>query len=181
VQTAAGGVKRKLADRDPHSARALIAEAEDTLAISDHDGLDIVETWISENVLDALHVGVAEEETARLAEGMAEFLAGESHRGRVDDRQHAAKIIQQQRVEQNLDAVLQAAQKHVPLKIGRQAPESLHTPGHLLFEGCDVWRKEPVQLESVSFLLGESSSFIEQRIVQKLVTEKSSLNERTVG
>src|SRR6516164_1399008 len=52
---------------------------------------------------------------------------------------------------------------------------------HLLLERCDVRRKEPVQFESVSFLLGESSSFIEQRIVQKLVAEQARFNEPTLG
>ena len=37
------GVERELADRDPHAAGALIAQAEDALAIADDDDLDAVE------------------------------------------------------------------------------------------------------------------------------------------
>jgi hypothetical protein len=38
-----------------------------------------------------------------------------------------------------------------------------------------------VQLESVSFFVGKSRSLVEQRIVQKLVTEKIGFDERAVG
>src|SRR5262249_31577119 len=88
-------------------------------------------------------MGKAEKETARLAEGMAESLAAKSYRGRVDDRQHAGEIMQQQSVEQNLDAVLQAAQKDVAFEIARQLPKGLHAPGDLLVEGCDMRREQP--------------------------------------
>src|SRR5262249_17016599 len=181
VQTATRGIKREFADRNTHAACALIAEAEDALAIGHDNGLNVVETRVGKNALDVAHMEKAEEETARLAEGMAEFLAAKSYRGRVDDRQHAGEIMHQQGVEQNLDAVLEAAQKDVALKIAWQLREGLHAPGDLLVEGCDIGREQSVQLESVSFLVGKSGSFVEQRIVQKLVTEKVCFNERAVG
>jgi hypothetical protein len=181
VQTATSGIKRQFADWDTHSARALIAQAEDALAIGHDDGLNVVETRIGQNAFDAAHVGKAEEETARLAEGMAEFLAAQSYRRRVDDRQHAGEIMHQQSVEQNLDTVLEAAQKDVTLKIAWQLQEGLHASRYLPVEGCDIGREQSVQFESVSFLVGKGRSLVEQRIVQKLVTEKIGFNERAVG
>lgn len=88
VQSAARGIKRELADRDTHPARALIAEAEDTLAIGHDDGLDVVEARIGQDALDLPHMGETEEESAGLAKGVAEFLAANSDRGRVHDWQH---------------------------------------------------------------------------------------------
>jgi hypothetical protein len=82
---------------------------------------------------------------------------------------------------ENLDAVLQAAQKDVALEVARQLPESLHAPGDLLLQGCDIGRQESVQLESVSFLVGKSRSFVEQRIVQQLITEQIGFNKPAVG
>jgi hypothetical protein len=38
-----------------------------------------------------------------------------------------------------------------------------------------------MQVESVSLLVGKSRSLVEQRIVEKLVTEKIGFNERAVG
>ena len=40
MQAGAGGVERELADRDAHAAGALVAEAENALAVADDDGLD---------------------------------------------------------------------------------------------------------------------------------------------
>src|SRR5262249_23166789 len=174
-------IKRQLADGNPHATRALIAETENALAIGYDDGLDIVEARVGENALDIAHMGKAEEETARLAKGMAEFLAAESYRGRVDDRQHAGEIMQQQSVEQNLDAILQAAQKDVAFEIARQLPKGLHAPGNLLVKGCNMRREQPVQVESVSLLVGKSRSFVEQRIVQQLITEQIGFNKPAAG
>jgi hypothetical protein len=97
----------------------------------------------------------------------------------VCDRQHAGEIMHQQSVKQNLDTVLEAAQKDVTLKIARQLQEGLHAPADLLVEGCDIGREQSVQLESVSFFFGKSGSFVQQRIVQKLVTEETSLDNWT--
>ena len=46
MDAAAGGVERELADRDAHAAGALIAEAEDALAVGDDDHLGAVELRI---------------------------------------------------------------------------------------------------------------------------------------
>ena len=42
MDAGAGGVERELADRNAHAAGALVAEAENALAVADHDGLDRV-------------------------------------------------------------------------------------------------------------------------------------------
>jgi len=42
-------------------------------------------------------------------------------------------------------------------------------------------REQPVQVESVSLLVSKSCSFVEQRIVQQLITEEVGFNEPTVG
>src|SRR5580658_5055762 len=47
MQSGAGGVERELADRNAHAAGALVAEAQNALAVADDDGLDAVETWIA--------------------------------------------------------------------------------------------------------------------------------------
>ena len=56
MNAAAGGVERELADRDAHAAGALVAEAQDALAVGDDDHLGAVELRIGEDLLDALAV-----------------------------------------------------------------------------------------------------------------------------
>ena len=48
------GVERHLADGNAHAARALIAEAEDALAIADHDAAHIVVARIGEDLIDSV-------------------------------------------------------------------------------------------------------------------------------
>lgn len=62
-----GGVKGHLADGDSHAAGALVAEAEDALAIADDDAADAVVTGVGEHLVDAVLVGIADEEPAGLA------------------------------------------------------------------------------------------------------------------
>src|SRR5262249_55510196 len=88
VQPRAGGVERELADRDAHSAGALVAEPEDTLAVGHDDRLDAVEARVSEDRLDAVPVRPRQEEAARVVPVVAELLAALPDGGRVDERQH---------------------------------------------------------------------------------------------
>ena len=55
----------------------------------------------------------AEKQAARLAKDMAEQLAAEADRRRIDDRHHLFDVAGQQRIEQRLVGILQTAQEHV--------------------------------------------------------------------
>src|SRR3974390_351507 len=66
MKSGAGGGERQLADRNAHAAGALIAEAEDTLAVADHDGLDAIKTPVTENAADVVLVRHAEKQAAGL-------------------------------------------------------------------------------------------------------------------
>ena len=86
-------------------------------------------------------------------------------RRRVDDRQHLLDVVEQQPIEQHLVGVLEGAQVDVPLEVvvcsGR--PGSC---GRLLVQVLDPGRQQPVQTQSVPFVLGERRALVRQRIVQ---------------
>ena len=65
----------------------------------------------------------AEKQTARLAKDMAEQLAAEADGRRIDDRHHLFDVAGQQRVEQRLVGILQAAQEHVALDVAAERRE----------------------------------------------------------
>src|SRR5262245_21780233 len=67
MQSGAGGVERELADWNPHAASALVAEAEDTLAVTDHDGFNMIKSRMREYAADLALVRYAEKQAARLA------------------------------------------------------------------------------------------------------------------
>ena len=61
------GVERHLPDGDAHAAGALVAEAENALAIADHDAAHIVVARVGENLIDPIPIGIADEQSARPA------------------------------------------------------------------------------------------------------------------
>ena len=120
----------------------------------------------------------AEKDAARLAEALAEFLATEADCGRVDDRQHAFDVAQEDGIEQRLVGILQAAQKDIARQVVRELPERLQATRDLLIQGCNIGREQAVQLEFVALLVGESRALVQRRVIQKLVTEEPRLNDR---
>ena len=178
MQAATGGIERQLADRNSHAARALVAEAQNALAIGDDDRFDTVEMRIGQDAPDAILMRDAQKQSARLAKDAAELLAAETHRRGVDDRQRFAEIAHQQGIEQHLIAVLQPAQEHIPREIIRQLAQRQQPAADLILEACDVRRQQAVQLENVAFLLGECGTLVEQRIVQERVPVQMGLDER---
>ena len=70
------GVEGHFADGNAHAAGALVAESEDALAVTDHDATGLVVARVGEDLVDALAVGIADEEAARLAGQIVRRSAG---------------------------------------------------------------------------------------------------------
>ncbi len=176
MQPGAGGVERELADRNAHAAGALIAEPEDAFAVADHDGFDFVVARMAEDAADQVLVRDAEKQAARLAKDMAEQLAAETDRRRIDDRHHLFDVAGQHRVEQGLVGILQAAQEHVALDVAAEPAKGVEPAHDLVIELGDVRRQEPVQVERVALVLGEGRALVEDRIVEQLVAAQRRLD-----
>src|SRR5258708_17266656 len=100
MQSGARGIERELADRNAHAAGALVAEAQNALAVADDDRLNAVEARIAEDAADVVLVRIAEKQAAGLAKNARELLAAETDRRRIDERHHLFDVARQQRVEQ---------------------------------------------------------------------------------
>ena len=174
MQPGAGGIERELADRNAHAAGALVAEAEDALAVADDDRLDAVEARIAEDAADVVLVRIAEKQAAGFAENARELLAAQPDRRRIDDRHHLFDVLRQQRVEQCLVGVLQAAQEDVFLDIAAELAEGVEPALDLVIERGDVGRQQPVQLEGIALGLGKGRALVEQRIVEELIAAERS-------
>src|SRR5208337_3012068 len=75
MEPATAGVEPQFADRDAHASGALVAQAQDALAVGHDDSLDPVELRMSQDLLDAILVRQAQKKPARLAVQPAELLA----------------------------------------------------------------------------------------------------------
>src|SRR4051812_45810206 len=141
VQTAAPCVKREFADRDPHSARALITQPQNPLAICHDDCFDAVEVRAAQDIRDALLMRNAQKKSTGLAKTLAEVLTSETHRRGVDDRQHLFEMTNQQRIKEHFVCVLEAAQEKIPLEVIRQLTKCLQTARYLFVERSHCGRQ----------------------------------------
>src|SRR6185312_1580568 len=110
------GVERKLADRDAHSADALVAQPEDALPVRHHDDVDVALGTVAQHLTQAFAVGVSDEESPWPPVDLTETLAGLTDRRGVDDRHRLGDVVAKHPVEQRLVAVLQRAQVDVPVE-----------------------------------------------------------------
>ena len=114
------GIERHFADGNSQPARALVSQSENALSVAHHDAAYIVIARVSEYLLDAILVGIAEEHPTRFAPYLAETLASFAYHRRIDNRQQLFNIVRNERVEKRLIVILQIAHQAV-LAEGRDA------------------------------------------------------------
>ncbi len=167
MDAGARGVERQLADRDAHAVRAEVAQAEDPLAVGDDDDRGVAVRPVAQDALDAAAVVGADEQAARPLEDVAELLAGETHRRRVDDRQHLVRVVDDDPEEQRLVAVVQRGEVDVLVEGRRLLPEVRQHPAHLLVQRADVRGQQPADAQRVALGVGERGALVERRVAQQ--------------
>ncbi|RMS02988.1 hypothetical protein ALP74_200517 [Pseudomonas coronafaciens pv. garcae] len=164
---ATGGVQRQLADRNPHAADTLVAKAENSLAVGHHNDLDTVLGGTAQDVIDAVALRIGNEQAAMRAVNLGELLTRLPHCRRVDDRQHLVQMRIQQAEKQGLVIVLNRTQVNMLVQVARALFVLAVNPGDLLFDGFDVLRQQPDQIEFNPLLRGKGAAFVQQRHLQQ--------------
>ena len=177
VQSGAGRIKGELADRDAHAVGAQVAEAEDALAVGDDDHRRFAMRPVAHDLRDAAPVGGRHEQTARPAVDVAELLAGEADRRRVDDRHHLVRVLHDQPVEERLVAVLQCLDQDVLRERRLQAMEVLQHTRDLVFLRADVRRQQSAQSERVALRAGERRALVQRRVAQQRDAAREPLGQ----
>ena len=166
MHAGAGGIKRQLADRNAHAIGAEVAEAQDTLAVGDDDQLCRIGP-IAQQFGDTAAIAGADEQAARPLEDVAEPLAGEADRRRVDQRLDFIDVVAHDAEEQSLVAVVQRVERHIFGEVARQIAQiGQHSLGLGLHRKY-VRGQEAPQSQRVAFLLGECGALVEQGITQQ--------------
>ena len=161
------GVKGELADRDPHPAGTLVAEAEDPLVVGHDDEADVREGRVPEDLVDAPAVCGRDPEAPRPPEDVAELLAGPPDDRRVDDRQELLDVVHEDAVEQVLVAVLERGEPDVLLEHVRLARDVRVDAPRLLLHRADRVRKESFEAVGLTLLFGESRAFCVQGVPEQ--------------
>ena len=159
-------VQRQLPDRDAHPADALIAEAEDALAVSHHDDVRVAVRAVVDHLAESLPVGVGHEEPPRASVDLAEALARLTDRRGVNDGHGLGDVVAKDPIEQGFVAVLQCAQVDVLVEIVAARGELVPAVFSLLGEGLLGGREQAQETVSVALVAGECGAFCRQRVEQ---------------
>jgi hypothetical protein len=136
------------------------------LPVGDDNDVDLPPGPVTQDLPDAVAVGVGDEKAARTAVDLAEALAGQSDRRGVKDRQHLLDVVGHQPVEQRLVGVLQRAQVNVPGNVGGLLLVGPVPAVHLLLQRLHHGRQQAAQAQPGAFFLGERGALVGQRILK---------------
>src|SRR5208283_2124433 len=99
-------VKRELTDRNSDTTNALVANAQDALAVSDNNDVHSGVGTIAQNGRDRIAPRIGNEKPARPAIDVTELFTSLPYHGRVDNRHHLLDVTEQKAVEKNFVSVL---------------------------------------------------------------------------
>jgi hypothetical protein len=162
------GVEGQLADGDGQPPGPLVSDAEDALAVRDDDDVHLTVGPVPEKLGNRVAERIGDEHPSRAPVDVTELLAGLCHHRGVDDGCHLLHVLEQQPVEEHLVGVLQGTQVDVPLQVVALPLVGTIGPAHLLGEGFQLGREEPVEAEPDPLLLGEGGALVEQLVVQQV-------------
>src|ERR1017187_242195 len=172
MNAGARGVKDEFADGNGHAAGPLVAEAEDAFVVGDDHEPDVALAEVAEALGDLAAVVGAKEQSARAAVDMAVLLAGETHRGGVDDRGEAFEVLDQQTVEEDFVAVQQGDQANVLFEKITLLEDMLQLHGDLLLDGEDGRRQQSFHAQLLALGERESGVFVLGSVTKNLLAAR---------
>jgi hypothetical protein len=163
----AGRVELQLSDRDPHSVRPDVAEAQDASPRGHADEADVALGPVAEHLGDAaLHLP-RDVEAARAAVDVSEREAGVGDGRVVEDRQKARRVGHHRAVEERLVPVRETDEIDVPLQIARLRLEVVHDPLDLPLEALHRVREEPFETVSPPLLRREGRTLVGPGVIEQ--------------
>ena len=166
VDAADQGVQRQLPDRDAHPADALIAEAEDALAVGHDDHVRVAVRAVVDHLGKPVAIGIGHEEAPRPPVDLAEALTGLTDGRRVHDRHGLGDVLAEKSVEQRFVAVLQRSQVDVLVEIVTAGGELVPAVFDLLRKGLLCGRQETKEAVFEALLVGECGALCRQCVEQ---------------
>jgi hypothetical protein len=91
-------VYSEFADRDPHPADALVAEAENTFAVGDDDHFDVVVRDVLQDIVEVVPVLIGDKNAARATVDLREAFAGGADGRGIDNRHHLIEMVANQAI-----------------------------------------------------------------------------------
>ena len=161
-------VQRELPDRNAEAARALIADAQNALAVGYDDDVDVLIRAISQQRGDGVAERIGNKQSARPPIDVAELLTCQRNRWRVDNRRHFRNVVEKKPVKEDLVCVLQSPQVDMPLQVVVFPLVGLISAHDLLIKRLDLRRKKTVQAKLGALRVAERRTFVQQRAIEEI-------------
>jgi len=110
---------------------------------------------------DVISKRIGNNQAAGTPVDVAEFLAGFSDHGGVNDWQHFFNVVEKQAIEKHLVGVLELAKINVALEIVVLTKIGLVSASRLFFDGFHDGREQAIEAEGLALLVGKSSPFVQ--------------------
>src|SRR5215469_5445979 len=127
---------------------------------------------MAQDLVDAMPIGIANEQAPRLSPNLAEALATFADGWGIYQWQHVFHVTKQKGIEQRFVCILQIAKKGIFVEGSGLLRQGRAPALHLVFEVPDVRRQQTVQVKQVAFVFGKCSALIEARRVDQIVSGK---------
>src|SRR5882724_5849792 len=131
-----------LSDRNSKAACALIANAENALAVGYDNDIDIFVGPTSKNRRDGVTKGIRDKQSTRPSVDMTELFAGQRNRRSIYQRHHFFNVVKKEFVEENFVCVLESSQINVPFQFIVFSLESFIGAERLLIKCLCLRRKQ---------------------------------------
>ena len=177
MDTRPDDVEVELADGDAHAAGALIAEAQDALAVRDDDEAHVLVGRLAQYVRDATAVVGRDPEAAAMAKHLAVHLAGPADRRRVDDREHLLEVLEDHAVVEDRVARLQIRQRDVFRERIRRVADVSDGARDLLFLRPNGAREQARETQRLPVLAREPGAAVVHVVVEQIPPAEGNVED----
>mmetsp|Transcript_25597 Transcript_25597/g.80132 ORF Transcript_25597/g.80132 Transcript_25597/m.80132 type:complete len:512 (+) Transcript_25597:550-2085(+) len=168
VDAGAGRIERQLADGDAHAIHAEVAEPEDTLAVGEDDGGNVLLRPVVQHLADVTLVPQTQVEAPRrLGDDLAPLLACLAHRRRVHERHELGHVAHEQRVVEVRMAALDAREHQVLVNVRGLRPDALNRDAGLHLQVKDASGHQAFEAARVALGRGECEPLVAERRPQQ--------------
>jgi hypothetical protein len=168
VNAGSGAVKRDFSDRDAHSARALIAEAQDALVVGDNDEPDVTVGPIPEDLCELVAIVGCEPDAAWSSEDVAVSLAGEADGRCVDDGKELREVLHKESIVEGLVSILQCGESYEFFEIACFFAQVLEFESDLLLDGELSVGQQASKSQVSTFIAREGGVLVDEVVVEEV-------------
>ena len=161
VDTTDQAVQRKLSDRNSETACALIADAQNSLAVGYDNDIDAFVWPTSQDCRNGVTKRIRDKQSTRPPVNMTKLFAGQRNRRRIYQRRHFFNVIEKESIKKNFVCILERSQINVPFQVIWFSLESFIGAERLLIKCLCLRRKQAIETKLRALMGAERRAFVQ--------------------